>query len=365
VNQGNFSDWCNHITNSINFYSRRKNNKRYDNDFLWEWYYSSTKSNLIGFVKSKVARKLVLSKKFEWFSKNSKSLFETRTILEDELSVLKFDMYIILKVVGHEKYYFPRAYFEDFVTVKNERDFIADLPNNYSGFILKEFEIKLNHTKLSENNYKLISYRAMIQLTNQWRQYFIKRSSINTIPSNGDVIFDCGSCIGDTALLFAICVGKEGHVHTFDPVPLHNKYIKLQSKINNHLGNIFSINELAVGNTTINVSNKHGLQDPKNIEPGGLHLANYNIIKLDDYFQNKNLKKIDYIKMDIEGAENDALNGSKYILNNYKPKLAISAYHTKNDLWTIPQIIKNSNPNYKIFFDHHLPIEWEACFYAI
>ena len=107
------------------------------------------------------------------------------------------------------------------------------------------------------------------------------------------------------------------------------------------------------------------MQDPKNIEPGGLHLANYNIIKLDDYFQNKNLKKIDYIKMDIEGAENDALNGSKYILNNYKPKLAISSYHTKNDLWTIPQIIKNSNPNYKIFFDHHLPIEWEACFYAI
>ena len=88
MNQGNFSDWCNHITNSINFYSRRKNNKRYDNDFLWEWYYSSTKSNLIGFVKSKVARKLVLSKKFEWFSKNSKSLFETRTILEDELSGL-------------------------------------------------------------------------------------------------------------------------------------------------------------------------------------------------------------------------------------------------------------------------------------
>jgi FkbM family methyltransferase len=44
---------------------------------------------------------------------------------------------------------------------------------------------------------------------------------------------------------------------------------------------------------------------------------------------------INYIKMDIEGAEMDALQGSLEILNRHRPNLAISAYHKPDDLWQI------------------------------
>jgi hypothetical protein len=74
--------------------------------------------------------------------------------------------------------------------------------------------------------------------------------------------------------------------------------------------------------------------------------------------------KIDYIKMDIEGAESAALHGAMNILKKLKPKLAISVYHKDSDLWELPHLIKSINPDYRLFFSHHSPISWESVIYA-
>jgi len=69
--------------------------------------------------------------------------------------------------------------------------------------------------------------------------------------------------------------------------------------------------------------------------------------------------KPDYIKMDIEGSEKEALIGAKEIIKDFKPKLAISLYHKAEDLWEIPLLIKELNPDYefKIRCHNHLCIE--------
>ena len=54
--------------------------------------------------------------------------------------------------------------------------------------------------------------------------------------------------------------------------------------------------------------------------------------------------------MDIEGFEIPALNGAKRIIKEYKPKLAISAYHKISDLWEIPYLVISSFPEYKDFY---------------
>lgn len=75
-------------------------------------------------------------------------------------------------------------------------------------------------------------------------------------------------------------------------------------------------------------------------------------------------EKVTYIKMDIEGAEVKALQGARNILATQKPRLAISLYHSWNDLWTIPLTILDANPTYKFYIRHYTLGEWETVLYA-
>ena len=59
---------------------------------------------------------------------------------------------------------------------------------------------------------------------------------------------------------------------------------------------------------------------------------------------------IDFIKMDIEGAETEAIKGATETITKYSPTLAICIYHLKDDYWKIPLLIKEINPNYSKFW---------------
>ena len=60
-----------------------------------------------------------------------------------------------------------------------------------------------------------------------------------------------------------------------------------------------------------------------------------------------------FIKMDIEGAEESAVLGGVHIIGEYLPTLAISAYHKKEDLFYLPQLIQElGRKQYKIYLRH-------------
>lgn len=63
--------------------------------------------------------------------------------------------------------------------------------------------------------------------------------------------------------------------------------------------------------------------------------------------------KIGYIKMDIEGAEFEALIGAQNTIKKYKPTLAISLYHKPDHLFTIPLLINSWNLGYKFYLRSH------------
>jgi FkbM family methyltransferase len=72
------------------------------------------------------------------------------------------------------------------------------------------------------------------------------------------------------------------------------------------------------------------------------------------------------IKMDIEGAELEALLGSKELITTYKPGLAISAYHTPEHLWQIPILINEmSKGNYTFHLRAHAYNCFDTVLYAI
>ena len=84
--------------------------------------------------------------------------------------------------------------------------------------------------------------------------------------------------------------------------------------------------------------------------------------KLDDVLGDR---EITFIKMDIEGAEVEALKGAQKIIENQKPKLAICLYHRTSDFWTIPAMLHKMNPDYKFGVMHHYKYNcWGTVLYA-
>ena len=75
--------------------------------------------------------------------------------------------------------------------------------------------------------------------------------------------------------------------------------------------------------------------------------------------------KVTFIKMDIEGAELEALHGCKETIKKYKPKLAICIYHKQSDLIDIPLYIKELVPEYKLYIRHYCNCGAETILYAV
>ncbi len=70
------------------------------------------------------------------------------------------------------------------------------------------------------------------------------------------------------------------------------------------------------------------------------------------------------IKMDIEGAEIDALYGARNIIQNWKCDLAICVYHKVSDLWEIPLLLHQWVPEYKFYLRCHHDATMETVLYV-
>jgi hypothetical protein len=72
-----------------------------------------------------------------------------------------------------------------------------------------------------------------------------------------------------------------------------------------------------------------------------------------------------YIKMDIEGAEPDALAGAQRTIRQHRPVLSICVYHTQYHLWSIPLLVHELAPDYRLFLRPHDADGWDSVCYAI
>ena len=77
------------------------------------------------------------------------------------------------------------------------------------------------------------------------------------------------------------------------------------------------------------------------------------------------LERVDYIKMDIEGAEIAALEGAAGTIERHRPQLAISIYHQRSHFFEIPLMLQQMCPDYRFYIKHYHYTCAEAIFYAI
>lgn len=88
-------------------------------------------------------------------------------------------------------------------------------------------------------------------------------------------------------------------------------------------------------------------------------------ITIDEAKKNLGIEKVDFIKLDIEGAEMQALHGAVSTLEEDRPQLAVSIYHLTEDFVSIPIYLSEILKNYTFHIGHYSYDLNETILYAI
>lgn len=155
--------------------------------------------------------------------------------------------------------------------------------------------------------------------------------------NEGDYVLDCGAFHGSFGIYAAKRVGEKGRVLCFEPEKRNLEILEDNLKLNN-CKNIISIKK--------GIWNKQDTLKFSGTGPGAQldKKGNNSIQVIDIDSELKRLKisptKIKFIKMDIEGAELEAIEGMKNLIKKGSPNLAIASYHWRNGEQTYKEVEK-------------------------
>lgn len=197
------------------------------------------------------------------------------------------------------------------------------------------------------------------------RQYEYGNLNNHVRANPGDVVIDGGGCWGDTALYFSNQVGPRGNVLSFEMVPANLEIFKENLRANpKHAENIEVIEQPLWSKSGIPVHfESHGPGSAVKVSPGEENVRP-TTTTIDSALSARGLRRVDFIKMDIEGSELEALKGARNTLITFKPKLAISIYHKPQDFDEITRYIESLNLGYRFFLGHHAVHLCETVLYA-
>jgi FkbM family methyltransferase len=77
------------------------------------------------------------------------------------------------------------------------------------------------------------------------------------------------------------------------------------------------------------------------------------------------LENVDFIKLDIEGAELDALRGATNTISKFRPTMAICTYHSQDHFWQIPQFVDSLELGYRVHLRHYTEGLFESVYYFL
>lgn len=139
----------------------------------------------------------------------------------------------------------------------------------------------------------------------------------------GDIVVDAGAYPGDYAVYASRKVGKTGKVICFEPDP-KNRRVLMKNLMKEKHGNFVIVPKgLWNKNTKLKMEAMDGLHSSLLGNKG----HEINVVRLDDALKKLGISKVDVIKMDIEGAEIEAIQGAIKTLRNNKVYVAIASYH--------------------------------------
>lgn len=175
-------------------------------------------------------------------------------------------------------------------------------------------------------------------------------------PRPGDILIDGG--VGSYVyqqISFSETVGEQGRIVAFEPDPesfkvaletfqrrnCHNLLL-LPYGLWDDLGELPFISAGLASHVCLEVLNSEG----------SITTIKAKMVTIDHMVSKLKLPKVDFIKLDVEGSELQALRGGIKTILDFRPRMAICLYHRPEHLWEIPLFLKGLDVGYKFFLGH-------------
>lgn len=220
-----------------------------------------------------------------------------------------------------------------------KQDILNDSVLDIKGVKLPNFFKQNNELQFEFCHQFIELYQDYILQSNGYFSYEMEDFQI----SENDVILDCGANMG---LFAAFAASRGATIHCFEPCESTRKLLEQTQKLYPNQIHIYSYA----------ISNKNGKSVLLNVDNiGANHLSQYNVnmgnmvlnreevptVTIDSFIEQNGIIPT-MIKMDVEGAEFDAIQGALETLKNHSPKVVAGVYHTPNMANRIKMLINNT-----------------------
>ena len=186
---------------------------------------------------------------------------------------------------------------------------------------------------------------------------------------NNEVFVDGGAFTGDTAEDFIRRMGKNKnyHVHAFEPNT--GSYRKAMSRLAAY-ANVTLVNKGLWSHDTELVFTEGDYDKMSSSfvlnENRGRTKYSVPVTSIDSYFGNiAEGGQPTFIKLDIQGAEREALLGAAATIKRHKPKLAVCTYHKAEDIYVLPRTLHEIRNDYKYALRQHGYAWYNTVLYAV
>lgn len=178
-----------------------------------------------------------------------------------------------------------------------------------------------------------------------------------------EVFVQAGTYCGETVKEFLGLYSTEQNyeIYSFEADP---QAYEISKNALSNFKNINLINKGLWGTETILTFYTDALSGGASFVNGHNNEIQTPVTSLDTFFMDKPTS-ITFIQLDIEGAELEALKGAEQIIRNQKPKLAICVYHKYEDVYEIPELLYQYNPEYKFWLQHCEDGIYDTVLYAM
>ncbi len=184
-------------------------------------------------------------------------------------------------------------------------------------------------------------------------------------PSPGEVIVDGGAWTGDTVLQFIQRLNANCRIFAFEP-DTENYASLLETLETEDPHHCVVPVKAGLWREDSRLDFARCEEDSRqcHVDGNGNGESRIDVVSVDSFARREGIR-VNLLKMDIEGAETDALEGARETIGRDRLKLQVCVYHRPDDLWRIPLLLKELNPGYRLYLGHHTQNLFETVLYAM